>query len=118
GLKLGLFTGEGSDRVGALGFDDLQASAEVLVQTYPEGLRLCESTLPRLAARSPTAHKGSFGQVLVIGGDLGTVGAALLSAGGALRYGAGAASLATGPQLVTASLVHKAEIMCRGVESS
>lgn len=118
GLKLGLFTGEGPDRVGALVFDDLQASAEVLLQTHPEGLRLCESTLPRLAPRSPTAHKGSFGQVLVIGGDLGTGGAALLSAEAALRCGAGMVSLATRPQHVTASLVRQPEIMCHGVEST
>lgn len=118
GLKLGLFTGEGPDRVGALVFDDLQASAEDLLQTRPEGLRLCESSLPRLAPRSPTAHKGSFGQVLVIGGDLGTGGAALLSAEAALRCGAGMVSLATRPQHVTASLVRQPEIMCHGVEST
>ena len=118
GLKPGLFTGEGPDRVGRLVFDDLQASSEILALTAAVGTRLCESTLPRLAPRSPTAHKGSFGQVLVIGGDLGTGGAALLSAEAALRCGAGMVSLATRPQHVTASLVRRPEIMCHGVEST
>ncbi|HAW23027.1 MAG TPA: bifunctional ADP-dependent NAD(P)H-hydrate dehydratase/NAD(P)H-hydrate epimerase, partial [Pseudomonas sp.] len=88
-------------------FDDLQADAEVVAQIKPSALRLCEANLPTLAPRSPTAHKGSFGQVLVIGGDLGTGGAALLSAEAALRCGAGMVTLATRPEHVTASLVRR-----------
>ncbi|HBS77382.1 MAG: bifunctional ADP-dependent NAD(P)H-hydrate dehydratase/NAD(P)H-hydrate epimerase [Pseudomonas sp.] len=118
GLKLGLFTGQGPDCIGALVFDDLQADAEVVAQIKPSALRLCEANLPTLAPRSPTAHKGSFGQVLVIGGDLGTGGAALLSAEAALRCGAGMVTLATRPEHVTASLVRRPEIMCNGVEST
>jgi NAD(P)H-hydrate epimerase len=118
GLKLGLFTGQGPDCFGALVFDDLQADAEVVAQIKPSALRLCEANLPTLAPRSPTAHKGSFGQVLVIGGDLGTGGAALLSAEAALRCGAGMVTLATRPEHVTASLVRRPEIMCNGVEST
>ncbi len=118
GLKLGLFTAEGKDRVGALVFDDLQADAAV-VEAHPfVATRLTGPTLPRLAPRSPTAHKGSFGQVLVIGGDLGTGGAALLTAEAALRCGAGMVTLATRPEHVTASLVRRPEIMCSGVEST
>ncbi len=48
--------------------------------------------LPQLAARSPDAHKGQFGHLLVIGGDRGFGGAALLSAESALRSGAGMVS--------------------------
>lgn len=118
GLKLGLFTGQGPDRIGTLVFDDLQADAELVAQIEPSALRLCEASLPVLTPRSPTAHKGSFGQVLVIGGDLGTGGAALLSAEAALRCGAGMVTLATRPEHVTASLVRRPEIMCSGVEST
>lgn len=118
GLKLGLFTGEGPDRVGALVFDDLQADATVVDPVAPCALRLCKANLPLLAPRLPTAHKGSFGQVLVIGGDLGTGGAALLSAEAALRSGAGMVTLATRPEHVTASLVRRPEIMCSGIEST
>ena len=118
GLKLGLFTGEGPDRVGELVFDDLQADPAIVAQLEPAARRLDPGSLPHLAPRSPTAHKGGFGQVLVIGGDLGTGGAALLSAEAALRCGAGMVTLATRPEHVTASLVRRPEIMCSGVESS
>ncbi|WP_313085492.1 NAD(P)H-hydrate dehydratase [Pseudomonas sp.] len=117
-LKLGLFTAEGKDRTGALVFDDLQADAAVVEEQPFAATRLAGPALPRLAPRSPTAHKGNFGQVLVIGGDLGTGGAALLTAEAALRCGASMVTLATRPEHVTASLVRRPEIMCSGVEST
>ena len=118
GLKLGLFTADGPDRVGALVFDDLQADPGIVAQVASEAVRLDHGSLARVAPRSPTAHKGSFGQVLVIGGDLGTGGAALLSAEAALRCGAGMVTLATRPEHVSASLVRRPEVMCNGVEST
>ncbi|EWC40815.1 bifunctional ADP-dependent NAD(P)H-hydrate dehydratase/NAD(P)H-hydrate epimerase [Stutzerimonas stutzeri] len=118
GLKLGLFTADGPDRVGTLVFDDLQADPQVVAQVESEAVRLDRPSLARVAPRSPVAHKGSFGQVLVIGGDLGTGGAALLSAEAALRCGAGMVTLATRPEHVSASLVRRPEIMCHGVEST
>ena len=118
GLKLGLFTGDGPDCVGTLVFDDLQADPAIVAQVASEAVRLDDGALLQVAPRSPAAHKGSFGQVLVIGGDLGTGGAALLSAEAALRCGAGMVTLATRPEHVTASLVRCPEIMCSGVEST
>ncbi|KZX59657.1 bifunctional ADP-dependent (S)-NAD(P)H-hydrate dehydratase/NAD(P)H-hydrate epimerase [Stutzerimonas frequens] len=118
GLKLGLFTAAGPDRAGALVFDDLQADPGIVAQVASEAVRLDHGSLARVAPRSPTAHKGSFGQVLVIGGDLGTGGAALLSAEAALRCGAGMVTLATRPEHVGASLVRRPEVMCSGVEST
>ncbi|MBD8770435.1 bifunctional ADP-dependent NAD(P)H-hydrate dehydratase/NAD(P)H-hydrate epimerase, partial [Pseudomonas coleopterorum] len=50
---------------------------------------LTPASLPVLSARPLDAHKGMYGRVLVIGGDHGTGGAALLSAQSALRSGAG-----------------------------
>jgi NAD(P)H-hydrate epimerase len=50
---------------------------------------------PLLAARDPQSHKGTCGQVLLLAGSRGLVGAAVLAARGALRAGAG---------LVTAAL--------------
>ncbi|MDZ5604264.1 NAD(P)H-hydrate dehydratase [Pseudomonas sp. RP23018S] len=74
--------------------------------------------LPRLAPRPPDAHKGAFGHVLVVGGDLGTGGSVLLSAEAALRCGAGLVSVATRPEHVSASLARLPETMCLGVESA
>ncbi len=45
--------------------------------------------------RGPDAHKGDFGHVLVVGGSRGMTGAAVLSARGALRAGAGRVTVAT-----------------------
>ncbi|HAB02182.1 MAG TPA: NAD(P)H-hydrate dehydratase, partial [Pseudomonas sp.] len=41
---------------------------------------LSSATVARLPARPLDAQKGDFGHVLVVGGDLGTGGAVLLSA--------------------------------------
>lgn len=45
--------------------------------------------LPRLPRRSPDAHKGNFGRILIVAGSRGMSGAAVLCAGAALRGGAG-----------------------------
>lgn len=71
GLKIGLFTGDAPDLVGELVFDDLQADAAIVAQTPVSIKRLDTFNLPRLAPRPRTAHKGLFGRVLVVGGDLG-----------------------------------------------
>ncbi len=74
--------------------------------------------LPQLPARSPSAHKGQFGHLLVVGGDRGVGGAALLSAESALRAGAGMVSLATRIEHVPAALARLPEVMTVGVSSA
>jgi NAD(P)H-hydrate epimerase len=74
--------------------------------------------LPQLAARSLDAHKGQFGHLLVIGGDRGFGGAALLSTESALRSGAGMVSLATRVEHVPAALARLPEVMTVGVSSA
>jgi ADP-dependent NAD(P)H-hydrate dehydratase len=50
--------------------------------------------LPKLPAREPDSHKGTFGRVLIVGGSRGMAGAAALSGMAALRSGAGLVRLA------------------------
>ncbi|AZC99786.1 NAD(P)H-hydrate dehydratase [Pseudomonas chlororaphis] len=84
----------------------------------PDIQPLTLDTLPRLAARSPSAHKGQFGHLLLIGGDRGFGGAALLCAESALRSGAGMVSLATRSEHVAAALARVPEVMALGTDSA
>jgi len=84
------------DRVGDLMVADIGIPAAVLAGT---GTRLwlleANDAARAYAPRKPDAHKGSFGHVLVVAGSVGKSGAAILSAGGALRAGAGLVTVAT-----------------------
>ena len=84
----------------------------------PEPHVLRAETLARLPARAPDAHKGQFGQVLLIGGDRGFGGSIRLSAQAALRCGAGLVSLATRPEHVPGALTRLPEVMTLGVSSA
>jgi NAD(P)H-hydrate epimerase len=117
GRKRGLYTAAARDHCGALHFDALGVPA----QTYdavPAGAELLslEGLLAALAPRARTAHKGSFGHVLVIGGGRGMAGAAAMAAESAARCGAGLVSLATWPGNVAATVARRPEIMAHGVE--
>ncbi|NCT81537.1 MAG: NAD(P)H-hydrate dehydratase [Comamonadaceae bacterium] len=81
-LKPGLFTGEGRAHAGRIWFDDLGITPD----EPPTADLLGPGVAPR---RSPTSHKGSHGQVLVVGGSPGLQGAARLAARAALACGAG-----------------------------
>ncbi|MFT7724832.1 MAG: NAD(P)H-hydrate dehydratase [Roseateles sp.] len=81
-LKPGLFTGEGRAHAGRLWFDGLGVAPD----EAPTALLL--GPVPR-PARGATSHKGSHGQVLVVGGAPGMQGAARLAARAALACGAG-----------------------------
>jgi NAD(P)H-hydrate epimerase len=73
----------------AAGFKQVMTAPSVEVVT----------SLPRLAPRSPDAHKGTFGRVLVTAGSRGMSGAAILCASAALRGGAGLVWLAVPQEL-------------------
>ncbi len=82
-LKPGLFTGNGRDTAGEVWFDDLAVDDASVA---------CTATLlglPVGRTRLHASHKGSFGDVALIGGAAGMTGAALLAASAALHAGAG-----------------------------
>ncbi len=88
-LKPGLFTGSGRDAAGQVWFDDLGAGET--------DARPCAwlAAAPPPAPRAHASHKGSYGDVAVVGGEglqargMGMAGAALLAASAALHAGAG-----------------------------
>lgn len=86
-LKPGLVTGAGRDHVGELWLDDLGVRSDAPPSAWLVAMR----HPPPLAwaPRHHAQHKGSFGDVIVIGGAPGMSGAAWLAAHAALAAGAG-----------------------------
>ena len=89
-LKPGLVTAHGRDCSGELWFDGLGMPAG----DDGAAARLLASDVARWPARRHAQHKGSFGDVWVLGGASGMAGAALLAARAAAAAGAGRVLLA------------------------
>ena len=118
GVKRGLLTGRGPAVTGELLFADLGVPASIYESQTAMVNRLDARVIPsRLPRRAPDAHKGDFGHVMVIGGDTGFGGAAMMAAEAAARTGAGLVSLATRPEHVAPALTRRPEIMVCGVTS-
>jgi len=117
GLKQGLLTGEAPNLVGQLEYDALDVPEFVFDQVDFSYLRAdwrqLKDVLPR---RNRVAHKGAFGRVLIVGGDHGMAGAALMAAEAACRVGAGLIYAATRPGHVSAWVAHRPEIMVKGID--
>ncbi|RYZ05473.1 MAG: NAD(P)H-hydrate dehydratase [Myxococcales bacterium] len=96
-FKLGLCTPLGSAHAGAVEVcpivEPQDPSATGLSATLVEGADVKRLLPPR----GNTVHKSSAGRVLVVAGSPGKLGAALLSAHGAQRAGAGLVTIATAP---------------------
>jgi hydroxyethylthiazole kinase-like uncharacterized protein yjeF len=110
-LKPGLFTAAGRDASGEVWFDDLGVDDPA----QEPSARLAGP--PASSLRLHASHKGSYGDVAVIGGAPGMTGAALLAASAALHAGAGrvfAALLDGGTLSVDAS---QPELMFRAWDS-
>jgi ADP-dependent NAD(P)H-hydrate dehydratase / NAD(P)H-hydrate epimerase len=82
-LKPGLFTADGRDATGQVWFNDLN------VNTSQQPSAWLQQNAKIKNARSHNTHKGSFGDVSIIGGAPGMSGAAALAAVAALHGGAG-----------------------------
>ena len=90
-LKPGLFTAAGRDHAGTIWFDALGTDPSyALAGGAPSAwLAASPSVLRDGLTRRHAQHKGSFGDVAVIGGTPGMTGAALLAARAAHAAGAG-----------------------------
>jgi len=117
-LKPGLFTGQGRDHAGRIWLDDLGCTPCL---TTPPDAWLGPGAAGQ-PARLHGQHKGSFGDVLVLGGAAGMAGAALLAARAALAAGAGRTLLARldgqdGPDATQAELMPRTVAQACQVET-
>jgi ADP-dependent NAD(P)H-hydrate dehydratase / NAD(P)H-hydrate epimerase len=85
-LKPGLFTGHGRDACGQVWLDDLGDWNDLGDLESPTAWL---AAAPASPPRAHASHKGSYGDVAVVGGAPGMTGAALLAASAALQSGAG-----------------------------
>ena len=119
GLKRGLFTAEGPEFCGEILFSDLGTPADIHVAVGAETrLTRHEEIMRNLPPRPLHAHKGRYGHVLVIGGDYGYQGAAILAGSAAARAGAGLVTVATRPEHARTIPLFRPELMTAAVTAA
>lgn len=127
GMKLGLLTGRGPDCAGVVCYESLGVDVPRLTRELGArgssplsptafGTQVLGHPVPPLPVRNRAAYKNQFGHVLVLAGDHGGGGAALLAAEAALRSGAGLVSVGTRGEHMPAMLARRPELMVRDVE--
>ncbi|MDQ3061174.1 MAG: NAD(P)H-hydrate dehydratase [Pseudomonadota bacterium] len=122
-LKPGLFTASGRDQAGEIWLDDLGITPALTAPEPCAWLLGADRARPPARTRAPHAsHKGSFGDVAVVGGESVRAsqmsGAALLAASAALHAGAGrvfVSLLGDAPGLTVD--IRQPELMFRAVDA-
>ncbi|TRW96347.1 NAD(P)H-hydrate dehydratase [Candidatus Methylobacter oryzae] len=113
-LKQGLFTGQAAEYCGEIRYAQLGVPGDVLASLDAAAIRVVKTPLSR---RNRCAHKGNYGHVLIVGGELGYSGAARMAGEAALRVGAGLVSVATRIEHAGLMNLSRPELMCHGVET-
>ncbi len=115
-LKPGLFTAMGRDAAAQVWLDDLrvdlQGDSHAAV-AVPSAM-LAGAPLPRALAHA--SHKGSYGDVAIVGGAPGMAGAALLAASAALHSGAGRVYVALLDDAALSVVGTQPELMARQID--
>lgn len=116
GLKRGLYTAQAPAYCGEIICDTIGIPT-TLVQKVAHGAELLhwDHIRPMLPKRGRDAHKGTYGHVLVVGGDYGMGGAVRMAAEAAARVGAGLVTVATRPEHVPVVSGSRPELMCHQV---
>ncbi len=112
GWKRGLFTAQGPGQCGERSLATLDIPAPAYTHAEADATLLVPQALP---SRARDSHKGRYGHVLAIGGDLGAGGAVRMCGEAAARVGAGLVSIATREANVGAILAARPELMPHGV---
>ena len=119
GVKRGMVTGEGATVSGHIIVDDLQLPASLLDRVTWRCQSIDDRAQKILLPRRPlNCHKKQFGQVLVVGGNVGYAGAVHMASMAAMRVGAGMVTIATHPLHAAVLDVALSEVMCRGISKA
>ena len=111
-LKQGLFTGQAAEYCGEIAYSSLRLPDHLFKNVMPSSLRVLKKSWQ---TRNRCGHKGTYGHVLIIGGDVGYSGAVKLAGEAALRIGAGLVSIATNRAHAAYLNINRPELMCHGV---
>ncbi len=115
--KLGLLTPSGASLAGRVRVVDIGVPPSLVAHVGGAAQRMEPADLDTLVvSRPPGAHKTSAGHVVVVAGSAGKIGAPQLVAHGALRAGAGVATIATWPDAATAIEGHVLEAMTARID--
>jgi NAD(P)H-hydrate epimerase len=118
-LKQGLYLGRACDYTGDIELADLGLPAGLAHGLEPALTRL---ELPELARALPprprSAHKGTSGRVLLLGGGPGMSGAIRLASEAALRVGAGLVYVASHPDSAAAVRAGRPEAIVHSIDAA
>lgn len=95
GLKRGLVTGAGLDWAGRVVVVDIGVPASEVRRGVTTFVLEAADVARHLPPRPHSAHKGTYGRLLIVAGSVGKTGAAALAARAAMRAGAGLVTVAT-----------------------
>ena len=114
--KRGLLTGSAENCVGELVVDDIGVSDVGVAGVKPHEILSEDSLAEVFPPRFPSAHKGAYGHLLIVGGNAGMSGAVILAAEAALSLGVGKISVATRQASVAPLLSRAPEVMAHQVD--
>jgi|SaaInl5LU_22_DNA_1037371.scaffolds.fasta_scaffold15863_2 ADP-dependent NAD(P)H-hydrate dehydratase / NAD(P)H-hydrate epimerase len=119
--KRGMLTGAAENCVGELivddlGLSDLDNSSADFPELKPHPIITEDSLEAVFPPRFANAHKGAYGHLLIVGGNLGMSGAVSLAAEAALTLGVGKISVATRQSSLAPLLSRVPEVMARQVD--
>lgn len=117
GRNTGLYTYDGKHCCGDISFENLQVDDSNLKSVNHDGWLLSADGLGEIKNhRRDNSHKGSYGHVMVAGGQAGMLGAVLLAGRAVLKSGAGLATLITDSQHADWVPLYVAELMSMGFD--
>ncbi len=93
--KLAFFFPENQPYLGEWAYEEIALDPDAIDRTPSDIFAITLDDLPEIPKRPTFSHKGTFGHALLVGGQYGMAGAALLSTQASLRSGCGKVTVLT-----------------------